>query len=245
MMSQIVICVVLMVYLLVIVGCAQLPQYAVPKLRESYDKQVSFEDEFTYRPLKVEDFKAQSLPENLSAHVKSINAHACIRVRPTADSKISVGSEYYQGKRVYFGHITHIAFEATMSPNCSWWNPNIPSERTAYVLQHEQIHFAITEIAARKLTQKARTLIKDFIVIQNSVHEARAEITNKISTITREAMTEALKQHTAFDEDTSLLLNIPKAHRWWLKEVEEQLRKTDSSSKQVPHGRTPIFYNTA
>ncbi len=43
-----------------------------------------------------------------------------------------------------------------MLPERSWWNPGIPAGLRTYVLRHEQINFALTEIAARRLTQESR-----------------------------------------------------------------------------------------
>ena len=111
------------------------------------------------------------------------------------------------------GRIKHIAFEATMNPKCSWWNPNLPRRKTAYVLQHEQIHFAISEIAARKITRKTQATAQEFIVIGNSYQQVRDEIIAKVKTIAQEAMAKALQKHTTFDEDISLF-NNPKAHKW-------------------------------
>ena len=98
----------------------------------------------------------------------------------------------------------------------------IPKKKKAYTLQHEQIHFALTEIAARRLTQKARKLADVLLVIQPTQQGARDELRSKIRALVQTAMDKNLEEHTAFDEDASLFFD-PKKQRWWLKRVEEQL----------------------
>ena len=131
----------------------------------------------------------------------------------------------FKGKVFYFASIQDIAFEAVVIPSCSWWNPRIPKKKKAYTLKHEQIHFALTEIAARRLTQKAREVADVLLVIQPTRQGAQDELRSKIRAMVQTAMDKNLEEHTAFDEDTSLSYD-PKKQRWWLKKVQEQLRKT-------------------
>ena len=41
-----------------------------------------------------------------------------------------------------------------MDRECSWWNPQHIGLPHEYILEHEQIHFALFEIAARRLNQQ-------------------------------------------------------------------------------------------
>lgn len=206
-------------------GCAQLPDYAKPQFRLPNHKTDSPEYGFTYRQLKVDDFHALSLPENFIVHAKNLNARVCTRIRLTRDSKFIVNPVYFRGKKSYFASSQDIAFEAVMIPSCSWWNLQIPEEKKVYALQHEQIHFALTEIAARRLTLEAREVASSLLVIQTTQKGARDEISLKIGALVQAAMDESMREHTAFDEDTSLYFD-PKKQRRWLERVEEQLRKT-------------------
>ena len=43
----------------------------------------------------------------------------------------------------------------------AWWNDKIASEQPAYVLEHEQIHFAIFELEARALNARAEAISRD------------------------------------------------------------------------------------
>jgi hypothetical protein len=59
-------------------------------------------------------------------------------------------------------------------------NPDISREKLEYVLAHEQIHFALMEIAARKLTRDVRKEAKIFIAVQSTYQDTQDEISAKI-----------------------------------------------------------------
>ena len=204
------------------VGCAQLPEYARPRFHVPEDGATVSQNGFGYRPLTVEDFQAASLPSDFSAHNHHINAHSCISIRPARDSKTRITQGVYGKQSFYVGSIPQVTFEAIFVPGCSWWNPEVPEGRKAYVLQHEQIHFALAELAARQLTRDAREEMKDYLAINNSYREVQEELKTKLKDMAHAAMASSFEEHTDFDEDTSLY-HDPRAQRWWLEEVEARL----------------------
>lgn len=213
-----------------LLGCARLPEYARPRANvqlndlvdDSADHAAMLADAFTYRHLTLADFRAQALPPDRAMHQASINAYTCARIRPGRDTKIVVSRARYGESDIYFGSIRQIAFEAIMLPGCSWWNPALPTKNSAYVLEHEQIHFAMVELTARRLTLDAQKKLGAFLAIHPTYAEAVNEITITINQLIRSATNEALKMHTAFDEDTSLF-HSPKWQRWWLEKIEREL----------------------
>jgi len=209
---------------LLLFGCAQLPEYARPHIRGIDNKQEGFKKGFNYRQLKVNDFQAVELPPDIEQHAKSIGAHTCCRIQVTKESKFTITRRYLNQQVSYFGSIKNIAFEAVMYPECSWLNPKISGKKLEYVLEHEQIHFALMEIAARKLTWEARKEAKRFVAIQSTSKDTQEETSTKIRNMLQTANQEVLKEHTSFDEDTSRYFD-PKAQRWWLDWVEDELLK--------------------
>jgi len=212
---------ILLINLLLLTGCFQLPEYAQPHIMETEKKQGGFEGGITYRKLTVDDFQALKLPEDMAPHEKSIGAHVCSRIRVGKDSRFSITRGYINQ---YYGTIKHIVFEAVMNPECSWLNPDISGEKLGYVLEHEQIHFALMEIAAIKLTQDVRKEAKNFIAVQSTRQDTKNEIFAKIREMVLTANQAVLKEHKSFDDYTSLYFD-PKAQRWWLYRVEDQLLK--------------------
>jgi hypothetical protein len=114
-----------------------------------------------------------------------------------------------------------------MIPENSWWNPQIKPATIGYVLQHEQIHFALTELASRKLTSDARKWASNLFVIKQTPQEVYSEIVQQIKEMMNSAMMANQKRHQEFDEDTSLFYS-PSWQAWWLGMVEEELKQTES-----------------
>ena len=218
---------VLLLSLTSLIACAQLPKYAKPRTIQIDETHKIIPTGFTYRQLRPEDFRATSLPENLSMHGKSINAQSATTIRITADSNLSITRWPFLDQINYFGRINHLAFEAVMIPDNSWWSPKIKGAMIGYVLRHEQIHFALTELAARKLTRDARKWASNLSVIKQSPQEVYSEIVQQIKGMINSAMEANQKRHLKFDEDTSLFYN-PSWQAWWLEMVEKELKQTES-----------------
>ena len=221
---------VLLLTLVVFPACVGLPEYARPRIAQAKDWQQERSAAFTYRELASDDFRAISLSGHLGEHAERINAHAATQIRLTADSSFSITSGDLYGQTYFFGKIERLGFEAVMLPDRSWWNPKIPDGMRAYVLQHEQIHFALTELASRQLTAESQKWAADVLVIQSSPQDIRAELARQINERINSAMEASLKRQAEFDEDTSLFIN-PKRQQWWSWTVEDELKRTAFPSK--------------
>jgi len=212
-----------LIFLLAVFGsCAGLPDYALPRSGAMMADSTILDEAFTYRQLTRSDFRAPALPPDQGAHASAINAHTCARIRPTKDSRFSVVRTRYNDSALYIGGIEKIRFEGIMIPGCSWWNPALPAGRHAYVLQHEQVHFALVELAARRLTVDIREEARSFMSVQSTEKAARTEIAATVNRWIRSAMEASLEMHTAFDNDTSLF-HSPRWQQWWQDKIEKQL----------------------
>jgi hypothetical protein len=206
-------------------ACARLPEYARPHMVQTDDLRNALATAFSYRTLTRDDFRAASLSGQLAEHAERIRAHAATLIRLTADSSFRIRSGDLYGQIWFFGRIEHLAFEAVMLPDRSWWNPNIPPNMLDYVLQHEQIHFALTELAARRLTIDAPKWASGVLVMESTPEEVQAELARQIKGRINAAMESNLKRQAEFDEDTSLFFN-PKWQQWWFDTVEQELKQT-------------------
>ncbi len=214
-------------------GCARLPDYATPHSAAGRVDPSMLADAVTYRGLKRSDFRARELPPAQAGHADAINAFTCARIRPAADSRMTVRRIRMGDTWVHVGSIEAIRFEAVMIPGCSWWNPALPERHSAYVLQHEQIHFGLLELAARRLSVDVRKRAAAFLAIQPTAAAARAEVAETVNRWVRDAMEQALAEHTAFDEETSLF-HSPRRQRWWMERVDAQLAKGPQSDVVPP-----------
>jgi hypothetical protein len=215
---------VLSLSLMLITACAQLPEYAKPR-RIQIDEIPNSQTGFTYRQLARDDFRATLLPENLSTHGERINAQSAIQIRLTADSSFSITRWPFFDQINYTGNITYLAFETVMIPDNSWWSPKIKAEMTGYVLQHEQIHFALTELAARKLTIDAQKWASNLLVIRPTPQQVYSEVVQQIKDMINSAIESNQSRHEEFDKDTSLFYT-PSWQAWWLETVEKELKQT-------------------
>lgn len=205
-------------------ACARLPEYARPRMVQTEEPDKALATAFPFRPLTLNDFRAASLSEHQLTHGDRIKAHSAIMMRVTADSTFKITNGDFYDQRYFFGKIGHLAFEAVMLPDRSWWNPNIPPNMRDYVLQHEQIHFALTEIAARQLTGDSQKWAAEVMVIQPTPQAVRAELVRQVTERIRAAMEANLKRQAKFDEDTSLTFS-PRWQQWWFETVAEELKQ--------------------
>ena len=184
-------------------ACARLPEYARPQFSPE-DYAVSTANSFAYRQLEVEDFRAPSLPPKFQQFNHSIQARSCISVQTSPNSQIQIASGTISGKIIYTGKFANISFIAVFNPDCSWWNPKITPEKKNYILQHEQIHFALTELTARRLNRYYKGHMEQFTAIGSTLEEVKKQLHAEAERVSREGVEEALDEHTSFDEETSL-----------------------------------------
>ena len=204
--------------------CTQLPEYAAPQIRPSSKQLTTF---FTYRQLQQNDFRAPSLHESTNGMEEHINARSSIQIRPKRSTKIMVRKSDFNGVRLYFADIDNLAFEAVFIPEYSWWNPKIPADKKRYVLQHEQIHFALLEITAQKISKEKHHYRQGLPIMGNTAVEAQQLAIVWIQDIINSYNKEILNKHTEFDEDTSLYYSPKMQQRWWT-----QVNKELVSGKQ-------------
>jgi hypothetical protein len=222
-------CTIILLTISSLTACARLPEYAKPRLFQIDEMHKVSSTDFTYRPLTLEDFRAVSLPEDLSRHGNMINAQSAIQIRVTADSNLHIRHWPLSDPRYYLGSVNHLAFEAVMMPDHSWWNPKIKAAQTSYVLDHEQIHFALTELAARKLTSDIREWASNLSVKDQTPQKVYSKIVQQIKDKIKLAMEANQKRHLEFDQDTSLFY-APSWQAWWFQKVEGELKQTESAA---------------
>ncbi|HEY8156461.1 MAG TPA: hypothetical protein VII72_20185 [Myxococcota bacterium] len=164
-----------------------------------------------YRLLEKRDFRAED-SSRLWGNVYH-GAEICVHIVPTAD------------------HEQTGAFRAVMKPECSFWNeavgpigtlggvagasvlPGLPTAQPEwYTLQHEQIHFAIMEVAARRLSARIAEI------------PASERSAPGIESAYRLTLTHTEKRHAEFDGDTSGTFD-PRKLDLWVRVLETEMRR--------------------
>lgn len=179
------------------------------------EEEASSGDLIAYRTLTRADFQGSSPTGTAPEHADKVGAltHALIKHDPGVGF---AGKEITSpnGDRRVEGKVQNLVFRAWMDRSRSWWNPKPGAAPESYVLQHEQIHFAIVEIEARKMNAEGVELMKKSFKAKTS-KEIQKQIEDALTEIVQDGMARVLERSTDFDEDTSARYDPKKQNEWW------------------------------
>jgi hypothetical protein len=206
-------------------GCNRLPAYSQPRIERGKALSLSSQTAITYRPITVDDFRATSLPDDLQDFARNLNAHTAVAIHTRPGALYVFAYREEEGHQEVCGHVANLTFEALMLPEKSWWSPALEKGKEAYVLQHEQIHFALMEIEARRLSEKAALEYERLQACAFDVEAAKAILSAILDQWMIEAEQETLLRHEEFDAATSRLY-VPKVQQGWHNMVMQELQKS-------------------
>lgn len=195
-----------------------LPEYAQPKIMAMGVAEPAPGDGVPYRKLVREDFRATGLPADLLPIAAQMRAFSCVNVRVRYDARIDPLDPEGTSARGYRAEVESLEFYAELDRSCSWWSPRKASVPIEYVLEHEQIHFALFELAARRANRTPPRLAASAKTDQ----EAERQIATKIEQALASVMRAAVDENRRFDEETSLGYK-PDAQKRWNARVEREL----------------------
>ena len=206
--------------LILLAGCSRLPAYSQPRVEISDAAHPS--QAISYRELTVADFRAPALPDDLLSHKQHLNAHTAVAIRTRPGAKYIFFLQGSNGIQSRCGLAENLGFEAVMLPEKSWWRPTLATDKEAYVQQHEQVHFALMEVAARKLNRRAVKEHKQLMACGADAEAVASRISAILDQWITETQEETLKQHREFDQATSRLYAL-KVQQWWYDRVTREL----------------------
>lgn len=203
-------------------GCSSLPEFATPKGRVVEPNEVAGGDLIRYRALTRGDFRASAPPAEAAAHAKQLGALTCAYIATTPDTAYEIRETVRGSEHTYEVRFGRLGFLAHMDRACSWWNREGNAKDEAYVLQHEQIHFALAEVEARRRNQQAKELLESWSERTDSMDEAKRLVEEKLEGLVNDAMADLLDVSQDFDEDTSAK-HSPTKQDAWEQRVNEEL----------------------
>ncbi|MBT4502449.1 MAG: hypothetical protein HOC74_32245 [Gemmatimonadetes bacterium] len=209
-------------------GCGLPPEYVEESQRISPQIEVISDTAraIAYRPLRREDFRGEHPPKEFLYQMGSPGAVSCVFIRVDPDLQIAVRAvAAADGGELFVARLEQLSFRAEMDRGCSWWNDASGLESEVRMLQHEQIHFALFELAARELNQTARTRVRVWEYRADSRERAKAAGEQFLQGLLREAMREVGKRNADFDRETSFGRDWDR-QQLWKKTVEAELRNT-------------------
>lgn len=214
---------------LLLVGCSTLPEYAAPKGGVVDAGTLDSSDVIGYRQLSRADFRGTQAPPEFAPVAARVGAATCGQVRTTADTTFLLNwrQETPASETRHWVEVKKLGFMALMDRRCSWWNDKAASRAPAYVLQHEQIHFALYELGARKLNAEAGSIKRNMVSEGSSKQEVQNHAQRALNQALQKATDELLERNRDFDEDTSLGFR-PDRQRAWLQRVTQELTETQA-----------------
>lgn len=179
-----------------------------------------------YRTLRRSDFRGKKVPPEFAAVANRVGAATCGKVTTTPRTALAIERrQVASGKARYRLTVKHLSFRALMDPECSFWNSKVAAFSTAYVLEHEQIHFALFELGARRLNASAKAVARNIEQQGDSRSKLQSNAENELRRAVQKEMAQIVRRNDAFDEDTSLGYR-PKRQKAWLERVTAELRDT-------------------
>lgn len=206
-----------------LIACSTLPDHAAPRGGIVDPAEVDLSDTIAYRPLTRADFKAEAPPASFPAHAGRIGAATCAYILTTPDTRIRM--QPAGGGNAYRAAFERLGFHARMDRRCSWWNPKDVGLPRDYVLEHEQIHFALFELEARRMEASVPELRSRLRATAPSAEEAGRQVEARLREHIRERIDAVVARSREFDEDTSMG-HRPEAQRRWWERVRSELAAT-------------------
>ena len=179
-----------------------------------------------YRELRIGDFRGERPPKAFVHRTPFFGAVTCIYLQVEPDLQIFSRPVKGGGDGVeYVADLEQIVFRALVDRGCSWWNQAAQGLSPQRVLQHEQIHFALFEIAARRLNGRMLAIPEKRWFRGTSAEGAKGAARRFIDHLIHETMQELDEQHTRFDQEVEGGRSWEQQQRWW-RQVEAELLET-------------------
>jgi len=195
-------------------GCG-LSAYERPQAATVSSDSLSSRDVITYRELALTDFLADEPPPAIRPHKNRFWAYSCLQLRPRDDAPLTTTrDENNNAATRYTVTPLNLHYQANFDRDCSWWNRSATAP-LPYVLQHEQIHFLITELEARRMNRHIAEITGQVTSAAATPQAAAAATQQKLKQVMEAAVQEMQANHLAFDKDASDGIHAEKQQRWW------------------------------
>jgi hypothetical protein len=193
-----------------------------------------------YRALERDDFKGSRVTGFSRAEENQLQAMTCTQIIVRPRNVVTRGIRSANGAMQYVSSLDDPLFFAAMNRTCSWWRPDgVLSE--ARVLEHEQIHFAIEELEARRLNSRAGDIAQRIQTRGNDLGEVSQRAQSELRSVLDSAQDASMQRSTLFD----IQARDPVVQRRWFQKVSAELEATrayargpqtsfDAESSSVP-----------
>lgn len=206
-------------------GCNYLSPGYRPEALSSADETADFSPGkwIRFRDLQRQDFAAKRDKNVSERDAKRFDAYVAkaVILSPYAILGIAENEKSSRGKYRLLADNFH--YFAALDTENSWWSDraDFKGAEASYTLEHENIHFMIHELAARKINKRIVQALKNgyegndpVVLMQRFINDAR--------TFYEEEIAQAEQSDIKFDIQTSLAFR-PKTQENWRKSLEHEL----------------------
>lgn len=193
-------------------------------------------DVIPYRALTRRDFQGEHPPEPFlrRADLPRPVAVSCAYVAPDPRARVFAEPVGYQSRR-YRPRVEHLTFRGMFSRSCSWWNRD-HNVSPMYVLEHEQIHFALFEVAARRLNRDVPRMLNTAALEAATADSVIAFARRRIQDALERTLAETGELNQEFDRATSGGFTRHRQEAW-RRRVEKDLEELALFAADPPPGR--------
>ena len=161
-------------------------------------------------------------------------AVSCAYVAADTRARLFAEPVGYQRRR-YRPRVEGLTFRGMFSRSCSWWNGDHDLS-PLYVLEHEQIHFALFEVAARRLNRDVPRMLSSAVAEAASPDSVIALARRQIEDALQRSIAETARLNVEFDRATSGGFSPNRQEAWRLR-VEKDLEELARFAADPPPGR--------
>jgi hypothetical protein len=204
-------------------GCMKESPYVAPGVVHidptNYDETAMI----PYRTLVPSDFKAEKAPREMEG--KHVAAVTVAMIRATA-STVSVKTSTVADSTFYVATVDSFCYEARMSQTDSWWNPKHKHMTTEQMLEHEQIHFALSELGARQANAEMDQIVARIRSTGKTEAEAVRLATKRFHQEHQRVQDAVTARNAQFDMETANGQRFERNHEW-ADRIERELEQTE------------------
>ena len=219
---------------LVVAGASMLATDALAQTRQlAFDPSLLENgDLIPYRALTRDDFRAPKPPDEVADMHGQLGAATCVFLTTHPDMFIRATS---RGIDAQLGRVRarvhNLAFTVLMDRDCSWWNPGHTGLPATYILEHEQIHFGLFEIAARRLNKQAARIQNRMEAVSLNQEKAIEQLRQLLDAELQAALDQVMLRSNDLDRQTSRAYRRER-QQWWYRQVDEDLSRLAAGAQQ-------------
>jgi len=202
------------------------PTPPVTQLRVAPD---AARDLVSYRELGREDFLASQPPAGADRARGHVAAATCAYLIPSPEMRFRAVRK--PRETLFTAEVVGLSFSARMDRQCSWWDTQNRFRPDDYVLEHEQIHFALIELEARALNQQRDAIAARVRSTGETGEAALAEIQRKFKLELEAGAKRAAERTRQLDAETSLGFE-PEAQAAWAERIRQELDESQPAASQ-------------